>query len=165
MPCGDVGGGLGAVAPAVGLEGPQQEPGESPTTSISSSSSSDGSGRSGHGYAFHFLAMRQRGMLLSRSTSAAAATTVRRRSAAGCGGGEGVHDRKIHSERRIYSHLSHIALTNTRFFDIFLLKNGRTNDKETGQKRRQAPKELTQQTKLNRPLVALELLLRLSRLL
>lgn len=66
VPFGEVGGGLGAVAPAVGLEGPQQE-GASPTTSISSSSSwSGGSGRSGHGYAFHFLAMRQRGMALSR---------------------------------------------------------------------------------------------------
>lgn len=67
VPFGDVGGGLGAVAPAVGLDGPQQD-GASPTTSISSSSSwwSGGSGRSGHGYAFHFFAMRQRGMALSR---------------------------------------------------------------------------------------------------
>lgn len=41
VPCGDVGGGLGAVAPAVGLEGAQHAFGvASPTTSISSSSSS-----------------------------------------------------------------------------------------------------------------------------
>lgn len=62
VPDGECGGGLGAVAPAVGLLGPQQDPtplliaGESPTTSISSSSTSTlfdsivgSSERSGHG--------------------------------------------------------------------------------------------------------------------
>lgn len=73
VPCGEVGGGLGAVAPAVGLEGAQQESGESPTTSISSSSSWRWwcSWRSCQGYVFHFLAIRQRGIVVQPDTSAA----------------------------------------------------------------------------------------------
>lgn len=64
VPLGLPGGGLGAVAPSVGLEGPQQAPCESPTTSIISSSSSTslGGSLSAHGYDFHFFAIKQRGI-------------------------------------------------------------------------------------------------------